>query len=127
VSIVEEREQALVNQLAGGSPRVQAEEATTGVEAAKNDQAKNGYGVGVGCCKQQKRTGSLDGIRLIYAVSDGSRHASVDVIVSGSTLAWGAGGRRASRVDVTEVELLGGIAVSRDRYATLCELHPITL
>jgi hypothetical protein len=130
--IVAEREDALRSQLIGNSPRVTADEAARGVKAARDDLASgvgHGYGVGFGLIKNRGSVGSQDGITLVFAVTDGQREATIDVLMSGTRLATiNAQEQDADRFLWENLyRVVGAIPRGADRYAGIVGTHPITL
>jgi len=86
---VEAREQSMQLQLQGGSAAVTAEESSRGLAEAQQELAGRGagYELGFGYVKNFGSPRGLDGIRLEYAITDGTRTANLHVIISGTRLA----------------------------------------
>jgi hypothetical protein len=108
-----------------------------GVAAAHRDVRDgkgSGYDLGFGFVRKIEDPG-LDGQKLEFAMTDGTREATILAIVSGSAIASLAHEDPPVTTDdelvAWAVERLyrraGGIARSDDRFATLLTMSPITL
>ena len=124
---IAEREAALGRQLAGESRLLTAEEARQAVERAR-DALTGGYGVGFDVTKviEGEEPG---GVRLIVTVSDGTRHASVVAIISGSQVAT-LDARDEDVLPWAEARLYsvaGAFSREGDRYSEILLVHPLRL
>ena len=132
---VEAREESMRAQLAGESAATTAAQAKAGLEQAMREVTTGrgaGYDVGFAYVKTFDQ-GSVDGIELEYALTDGTRVANLHVSVSRTALSvlgldpWMTEASEELRVWVLDQLYREAGAIDRrdDRYTTLLTRHPL--